>query len=166
MDDPDLLPLYFAVQLDSDASWQTAYANDSWSSDPTNTAKLSFKKEKWYNSSGLIVLPNSLGLRELILKECHDAPSAGHPGVAKTVKLITINYWWPHMFSEVKTYIKFCPLCQSNKAVTTKKAGLLSPVQAPKHRWQIVGMDFVTALPVTARGYSAILVVIDKLMKW
>ena len=165
LDDPNLLPLFVAFQIDNDSSWQTAYAKDPWFSDPTNTEKLSFKGEKWYNASGQIVVPNALELRELILKECHDAPTAGHPGVARTVKLITVNYWWPHLFSDVKNYIKFCPLCQSNKAVTTKKAGLLSPTQAPKSRWQIVGMDFVTALPVTARGYSAILVVIDKLTK-
>ena len=40
--------------------------------------------------------------RARVMKEHHDAPSAGHPGYDKTVELITRHHWWPNMKKDIK----------------------------------------------------------------
>jgi hypothetical protein len=56
-------------------------------------------------------------------------------------------------------------VCQSNKAQTVKKAGLLQPLSVPSFKWESVSMDFITQLPVTKSGYDAIAVFVDMLTK-
>jgi len=41
------------------------------------------------------------------------------------------------------------------KAEHQKPAGLLQPMQVPEWKWE-VGMDFITGLPRTQRGYDSI----------
>lgn len=168
--DPNLLPAFavvpmFALHVHSDETWDTGYAHDPWFADSRNTVRLPQKEGRWVTANKQIVVPNYGDFRRLIIQECHDVPYSGHPGVHRTVKNITSKYWWPHLFQEVQDYVKSCPSCQTSKSRSAKSSGLLRSVQAPKSRWQIVSMDFVTALPITSRGYSAILVVVDELTK-
>jgi hypothetical protein len=44
---------------------------------------------------GLIWVPNNDELRLQILHEHHDTQAAGHPGRAKTLELVSRNYYWP-----------------------------------------------------------------------
>ncbi|KAJ8910889.1 hypothetical protein NQ315_014217 [Exocentrus adspersus] len=43
-------------------------------------------------------------LRRTVLQENHDAPSAGHMGIAKTIARIAQRYYWPGMFRDVAKY--------------------------------------------------------------
>jgi RNase H-like domain found in reverse transcriptase/Reverse transcriptase (RNA-dependent DNA polymerase)/Integrase zinc binding domain/Integrase core domain len=162
--DPNLLPLTL-ISIHDLSVWETGYAQDPWFTHSAHTAKLTKKEGRYVNSRNQIVVPNVPELKNIILKECHDAPYAGHQGVARTTQKITAHYWWTGLTNDVKNYIAACPSCQTVKGRHGKTPGLIQPLQIPKYRWQIVTMDFVTALPVTPRGYSAILVVVDKLTK-
>lgn len=42
-------------------------------------------------------VPNSGGLRRLLLKETHDALWARHPGQERTMALLASSYFWPSM---------------------------------------------------------------------
>jgi hypothetical protein len=40
-----------------------------------------------------------------VIQERHDQKTAGHPGISKTIKLITRDYTWPGMRKYVTDYI-------------------------------------------------------------
>ncbi|XP_064536872.1 uncharacterized protein LOC135427334, partial [Drosophila montana] len=40
------------------------------------------------------------GHRQRVLQECHDAPTAGHQGLRKTVSRLAQRYYWPGMLSD------------------------------------------------------------------
>jgi hypothetical protein len=69
------------------------------------------------------------------------------------------------MRKSVEQYIAECHHCQTNKRNRQAPEGLLQPLPLPKQSWEHITMDFLTPLPETARGYTAVLVVIDRLSK-
>ena len=69
------------------------------------------------------------------------------------------------MKRDIEDYAKMCDSCQKNKPSNQKKGGLLHPLPVPSKAWEHIAMDFVIKLPRTARGYSAIMVVVDRLSK-
>jgi hypothetical protein len=46
---------------------------------------------------GIIYLPNSHELKNLILREMHNIPYVGHPGYQKTIASIKRKYYWTGM---------------------------------------------------------------------
>ena len=43
---------------------------------------------------GIIYVPNSLELKNMILREIHKVPYAGHPGYQKTIAVVKSQYYW------------------------------------------------------------------------
>jgi hypothetical protein len=113
---------------------------------------------------GKLCVPEGLP-RESLLREYHDAPLAGHPGIKKTYQAIKEEYWWPKMKSDIEEHIKRCDACQKNKARLQKMQGLLNPLHIPDRNWKDIAMDFAVELPKTGRGKDAIHVVIDRKSK-
>jgi hypothetical protein len=125
-----------------------AYDRDAWFRNPKNTRKLQFDGDTqlWYRtprtgSTPRVVIPNSTPIKSHIMREFHDAPMAGHPGIDRTMHAITRIFWWPGMERDVTQYVKACDLCQRNKATNQKPSGLLQPLPVPTHPWQHVTMD-------------------------
>jgi Integrase zinc binding domain len=71
----------------------------------------------WYHGSALVVVEDN-ELRREVLSLYHDHHLAGHPGISKTLDLLTRDYWWPTVKEFVTSYIKGCAVCQSNKVNT------------------------------------------------
>ena len=84
--------------------------------------------------------------------------------MAKTVELITRNYWFPRIRAFVKDYIDSCYLCQQGKAPRHAKHGELAPLPVPASPWKGLTCDFIVDLP-TSNGYDSILVFVDCLIK-
>ena len=119
----------------------------------------------WRTTDGRVCVPDVPGLRLRLLRDLHDAPSAGHGGVKKTLDLVQRDYWWDGVRKDVEAYVRACDSCQRMKASNQKPAGLLVPLQAPKRKWGSVTMDFVGPLPRTQAGHMMLLVVVDRLTK-
>jgi len=47
----------------------------------------------WYQ--GKIWIPNEEDLRTAFIHQCHDDPTAGHGGTAKTTDMVSRRYYWP-----------------------------------------------------------------------
>ncbi|KAE8674455.1 cytochrome P450 78A7-like [Hibiscus syriacus] len=71
-------------------------------------------------------LPHDL-LRKELMKKCHDSKWAGHPGVDRTLALLSEQYYWPHMAEDVQAYMKTCLVCQFSKYVTFIPASKVCP---------------------------------------
>ena len=99
-----------------------------------------------------------------IIRETHDQPACGHPGVARTYELLKREYYWRGMKVDVATYVKNCYICQRSKAPRHRDHGLLQPLPIPQQRWQDISMDLVTGLP-ESEGFNAIWTLIDRLTK-
>ena len=125
---------------------------------------------KW-NHRGLItindrvLIPNVADVRLKILRSRHDSALAGHPGVAKTLELISRNYLWKGLKRDVEIYVAGCAVCQRTKLNTQGEHGHLRTLEVPERPWQHITMDFIEKLP-ESNGYDSILVVVDRLTKW
>ena len=109
-------------------------------------------------------------LREAIIKQHHDDPVHGHPGITRTMELIQRNYEFPNIKSKITAFIAKCADCQKNKHSTHAPYGEMQAMELPDQPWSDISMDFVTGLPVsrdpvTQVSYDAILVVVDRFTK-
>jgi hypothetical protein len=111
-----------------------------------------------------IWIPDSRDLRLRILKDKHDHILAGHFGLNKTLSLVRRQYTWPNLRSFVQDYCKTCTNCHRAKAPRHRPYGLLKQLPIPEKPWNSISMDFIEKLP-NSDGYSAILVVVDRLTK-
>ena len=72
---------------------------------------------EWEEDNGLVYhrgrvyVPPDNALQIKVLQQCHDNPSAGHPGVHSTLDLVSTHFWWPTMHSFVKKYVEGCETC-------------------------------------------------------
>ena len=110
-------------------------------------------------------------LIQTVIERHHDDPMCGHPGIAKTMELISRNYRFSKMKDEVTAYIRKCISCQKNKSARHPKYGQLQLATVPEAPWDEVTMDFVVKLskskdPATDEPYDSIMVIVDKLTKY
>ena len=130
--------------------------------------------DRFFAQDGLIFLPCVTGdrlcipegreLRHTLLRECHDATTAGHFGMEKTYQLLSRRFFWPKMGMSTRKFVAACEACQKTKPDHQSTAGLLQPLDIPQAPWESVGMDFITALP-ESDGFDSILTVVDRFSK-
>ena len=60
---------------------------------------------------GRVYVPPDNGLRTEVLQQCHDHPSAGHPGIHGTLDIVSTHFWWPTLHSFVEKYVEGCETC-------------------------------------------------------
>ena len=103
--------------------------------------------------------------RPRVLREYHDAPTAGHYGIARTLQKITARYFWPGMRRYVTDYLKTCLECQRFKPANTKPAGLLqTPVL--RQRMEVISVDLFGPLPPGDNGEKWVFIAQDYATKW
>jgi hypothetical protein len=112
-----------------------------------------------------ICVPDIESLRETILKEAHDLDYSIHPGSTKMYQYLKPKYWWYGLKRDVAALVAMCDVCQRVKAEHQRPTGLLHPLKIPKWKWEEIGMDFITGLPHTSKGYDSIWVIVDGLTK-
>ena len=119
-----------------DLSPLNAYdANSTQSSSPSNDELNRWKNftidDGYLLHKGRVCVPRDSNIRRRILYECHDSPSARHPGIRKTYAHLWRNFYWPGMHKDVEEYVMHCQKCQVNKVEHLKEGGLLHPLEIP-----------------------------------
>ena len=99
------------------------------------------------------------------MKECHDSPWAGHPGMRRSLALLERGFFWKKMREDVEEYVHTCIICHQDKLDNQRQGGLLQPLTIPERPWMSVLMDFITQLP-QVQGYNGIMVVVDHFSKY
>ncbi|MBW0585437.1 hypothetical protein O181_125152 [Austropuccinia psidii MF-1] len=101
-----------------------------------------------------------------ILLECHDKIYSGHLSEYRTMERIKTCAWWPSWRKDVIDYCHSCDRFQKANKATGKRFGLMIHIQEPNTPWEVVHMDWVTALsPGGDKGYYACLGNVDKYSK-
>lgn len=100
-----------------------------------------------------------------ILEMCHDHILSKHQGGDRTYARIRSVAWWPAVRRLCDAYVASCKLCQLTKRRTGKRPGLLQQIEVPQKPWDVIHMDFVTALPLAANGINAGLLVTCRMTK-
>jgi RNase H-like domain found in reverse transcriptase/Integrase zinc binding domain len=115
----------------------------------------------WYHGSTLVVVEDNK-LRREVSSLYHDHRLAGHPGISKTLDLLTRDYWWPTVKDFVTSYVKGCAVCQSSKANTIRPRAPPFPIMpvAEALPFETVAMDLITDLLVSD-GFDAIFTITD-----
>jgi len=112
-----------------------------------------------------LYIPNVGTVRQDLLEEHHDSLLAGHFGTAKTAASLLRHYYWPTLHKDVRFYVQDCLQCSTSKSSNQKTPGLLQLMSIPTRRFEVITMDFVTGLPESTDGYTAIMIMVDKLTK-
>jgi hypothetical protein len=101
-------------------------------------------------------------LRRGVISLFHDHKASGHPGITKTLQLITPYYWWPNMKTFVTEYIKGCAICQMSKINRNPAHPPLFPISPIENAcpFETIALDFITKLPPSG-GYDTILTIMD-----
>ena len=103
-----------------------------------------------------LCIPMGGGLREQVLRECHDGPLSGHFGRSKTSSLVRRLAFWVGQDVDVAEYVRSCQTCQRTKAEHGGPRGLLHPLPLPTRRGGMIGVDWIAGLPTTAGGFDMI----------
>ena len=69
------------------------------------------------------------------------------------------------MKKDVVSFVARCLECQFVKAEHRHPTGLLQQHVIPESKWEVISMDFIVGLPMTARRNDSIFVVVDTLTK-
>ncbi|MBW0563062.1 hypothetical protein O181_102777 [Austropuccinia psidii MF-1] len=101
-----------------------------------------------------------------ILLECHNNIYSGHLSEDRKMERIKTCAWWPSWRKDVIEYCHRCERCQKANKATGKRFGLIIHIQEPSTSWEVVHMDWVTALPPGGdKSYNACLVIVDRYSK-
>lgn len=111
-----------------------------------------------------LIIP--LANRKEVLKQCHDDPTSGHFGIAKTISRVTELYYWPKMISDVKNYVLSCEICCAQKSSQQARPGLMGKPKHVSYPFQLISMDLLGPLPRSKKGNQHLLVITDWFTKY
>jgi len=157
------------VEFDKDvlASIAKHYENDGFFGpvirNPERYPLYEFKDGLIFFEGRLAIPANDRSSRNVLLNVHHDAQN--HFGIAKTIRTINRDYFWPGLPRDVELYIKSCIPCSRNKSSTQALAGFLHPMPIPDQRFHELAMDFVGPLP-KAKGFDTILLMTNCLTNY
>ena len=97
---------------------------------------------------GRICIPDNDELKRLILEESHKSSLSIHPGATKMYHDLKKLFWWSGLKRDVAQFVYACLTCQKSKVEHQKPAGLLTPLDVPEWKWDIIEVDKI----VTRKG--------------
>ena len=110
-----------------------------------------------------LVLPRSMVSK--VLSALHDAPSAGHLGVNKTLERVRERFYWYGQQHDIEDWCQQCKKCSTRKCPQQPgRATLVS--SCPGYPYERIALGIMGPLPTTESGQKNILVVGDYFTKW
>ncbi|MBW0572462.1 hypothetical protein O181_112177 [Austropuccinia psidii MF-1] len=101
-----------------------------------------------------------------IVHECHNSIYSGHLSEDRTLEKVKNCAWWPAWRKYTIEYIHTFERCQKENRSAGKEFGLIIHIQEPKSAWEVVHMDWVTALPSSGdKSYNYCLFIADRYRK-
>jgi hypothetical protein len=108
-----------------------------------------------------LVVPKKEALKKKILDEAHTSRYSIHPGSTKMYDDLRQQFWWTRMKHEATRYVSECDTCRKVKGDYMKRGGLLQPLSILEWKCDDISMDFIVGLPMTARKFDSIWVIMD-----
>jgi hypothetical protein len=112
-----------------------------------------------------LVVPKRETLKKKILDEAHTSRYSIHPGSTKMYHDLRQQFWWTRMKHEAARYVSDCDTYRMVKADYMKPGWLLQPLGILEWKCDDISMDFIVGLPMTARKFDSIWVIMDRLSK-
>ncbi|MBW0475224.1 hypothetical protein O181_014939 [Austropuccinia psidii MF-1] len=101
-----------------------------------------------------------------ILHELHDSIYSGYLSEDRKLERVKNCEWWPSWRKENIEYFHTFDIYQNANSSTGKNFGLMIHIQEPKSTWEVVHMDWVTALPLSRdKSYNSCLVIVYRYSK-
>ena len=121
-----------------------------------------FKGKSCKERRQLVVAKKQIGQ---ILMKVHNHKLSGHPGFFRTYRKTQQKYYWPKMKSDIKRHLKHCDECAKFKL---PKPAWKTPLKSisTSRPLEIVAMDFVGPLPMSEKGNTYALVMVDHFTRW
>jgi hypothetical protein len=110
-------------------------------------------------------VPKKEALKKKILDEAHTSRYSIHPASTKMYHDLRQQFWWTRMKHETARYVSKCHTCHKVKSDYMKPGGLLQPMSILEWKWDDISLDFVVGLPMTARKFDSIWVIVGRLSK-
>lgn len=101
---------------------------------------------------------------ERIIRNAHDLPTSGHPGIKATIELIQRHFTWPNMNKDITAYVNACVWCQQTKPNHNWCNAPLHPILEARFPFDVISIDLIGPLP-DSKGYDSILIIVDYYMK-
>jgi hypothetical protein len=100
-----------------------------------------------------------------ILRKHHESPLEGaHSSTERMWQSLKNLFFWPRMKKDIKRFCESCDVCQKTKPRNFSNFGFLKPNNISGAPCEPVSLDLIGPLPAS-EGYTAILVVVDRLSK-
>ena len=111
-----------------------------------------------HHGSVCTVVPSKL--RREILDLAHSKWFSGHLGIFKTHRRILELFWWPGLYEDIVNFISNCEICIAVKP-QHRNPGRMGIREFPCAPMELVSIDFLVELEVTARNNRHILCIND-----
>ena len=103
-------------------------------------------------------------VQSAVLKWAHSSSLAYHPGVRRTLALLSRRFWWSFVRCDVEEFVAACPICARAKGNSQRPQRLLQPLPVPHCPWSHIAINFVTGLP-ESQVQTVILTIVDRFSK-
>jgi hypothetical protein len=111
-----------------------------------------------------LVVAKDQNIHTRLITEAHTQKSTAHPGKNKMCRIISDQYYWPGMTTDIDRYVRNCNDCRQSTIPQDKAPGLLKPLPIPERPWQHISMDF-HKLPKDRNGYNNVVIFVDRFGK-
>lgn len=105
-------------------------------------------------------------LRNTLIANAHQPPSASHGGADKTIDLVRRYYFWPGLSRDVREFVSRCVTCKESKAPNHILRPVMGKSLTAERVFQRLFIDLLGPYPRSKSGNTTILIVLDQLSKF